>query len=277
MRITENDKLRFKMYLFDNERSSATIKKYMYDIQCLEIFAIGRKIDKQLMLEYKEELGKKYEKSSANSMLAAANTFLKFIGESNCTVRRFRVQKQVYCDENKELSYNEYIRLVKAAERNRDERLSLILQTICSSGIRVSELPCFTVEALKKGSVTITCKGKTRSAFIVSKLKAKLLKYIRKHRITEGVIFKTKSGKPVDRSNIWREMKKLCRSAGVSPDKVFPHNLRHLFARVYYKVEKDIAKLADLLGHSSIDTTRIYIISTGYEHRCQMEKMKLII
>lgn len=277
MRITNENLNGFKHYLIENECSSATISKYLHDVKCFENFAKDRTLNKDLILEYKNELASQYEKSSANSMLAALNSYFKFLGLQDLVVKRFRVQREVYCDESVELSEKEYYRLIKAAQQQGNERLFFLLQTIGSTGIRVSELSFFTVEALEKGKITITNKGKTRTVFVIRKLKEKLKKYIKKRGITTGPIFVTRTGKAIDRSNIWREMKKICVLARVSPQKVFPHNLRHLFARTFYRIEKDIAKLADLLGHSSIDTTRIYIISSGTEHRRLMENMRLVI
>ena len=163
------------------------------------------------------------------------------------------------------------------AKQKGNERLNLILQTICGTGIRVSELQYITVEAVKNREATVSLKGKTRSVFLVKELRKKLIRYAAKQNIQSGAVFITRTGKPMNRTNIWREMKGLCKQAGVNPKKVFPHNLRHLFARTFYGIEKDIAKLADILGHSSINTTRIYIISTGSEHRRRMEHMRLII
>ena len=187
------------------------------------------------------------------------------------------MQTEAYCSEEKELTRAEYMALVRVAEQKKNERLSLVVQTICGTGIRVSELQSITVEAVRKGEAVVSCKGKTRKIFIVKALQKKLLRYAAEQKICSGIIFVTKSGKPLDRSNIWREMKSLCKQAGVSPGKVFPHNLRHLFARTFYGIEKDIAKLADILGHSNINTTRIYIITTGAEHQRRMENMRLII
>jgi len=189
----------------------------------------------------------------------------------------FTLQRQIYCPEEKELTKAEYMRLVHTAKQKGNERLNLLLQTICGTGIRVSELQYITVEAVKCGEAVVSLKGKTRSVFIVRELQKKLLRYAAEQKITTGAIFITRSGKPMSRTNIWREMKNLCVQAGVNPQKVFPHNLRHLFARTFYGIEKDIAKLADILGHSSINTTRIYIITTGNEHRQRMENMRLII
>ena len=192
-------------------------------------------------------------------------------------MKTVKLQRQVFCSEEKELTKAEYARLCRTAERKHNERLCLILQTICGTGIRVSELQFITVEAVRKGEATVSLKGKTRSIFIVRDLQKKLIRYISEQKITTGAVFITRTGKPMSRTNIWREMKNLCLEAEVDPEKVFPHNLRHLFARVFYGIEKDIAKLADILGHSSIETTRIYIVSSGSEHRKLMETMRLVI
>ena len=192
-------------------------------------------------------------------------------------MKSIKLQQQIYCPEEKELTKAEYTRLCRAAQHKHNERLNLILQTICGTGIRVSELRFITVEAARQGEATVSCKAKTRSVFIVKELQKKLLRYAAEQGIKSGMIFVTRTGKPISRTDIWRGMKALCEEAGVNPQKVFPHNLRHLFARVFYGIEKDIAKLADILGHSSINTTRIYIISTGTEHRRRMENMRLVI
>lgn len=218
-----------------------------------------------------------YAVRSINSMLASINSLFSFLGWYELRVKSLKVQQQVFCPEEKEMTKAEYERLCRTAERKQNERLCLILQTICGTGIRVSELQFITVEAVRKGEATVSLKGKTRSIFIVRDLQKKLLRYISEQHIMTGAIFITRTGKPMSRTNIWREMKSLCIEAEVNPEKVFPHNLRHLFARVFYGIEKDIAKLADILGHSSINTTRIYIISTGTEHRQRMERMRLIL
>lgn len=210
-------------------------------------------------------------------MLASLNGLFSFLGWEDCRVKSVKLQRQIYCPEEQELTKAEYIRLVHTAKQKGNERLNLILQTICGTGIRVSELQYITVEAVKNGEATVSLKGKTRSVFLVKELRKKLIRYAAKQNIQSGAVFITRTGKPMNRTNIWREMKGLCRQAGVNPKKVFPHNLRHLFARTFYGIEKDIAKLADILGHSSINTTRIYIISTGSEHRRRMEHMRLII
>ena len=251
-RITDRMLNAFETMLKEDEKSKHTVEKYMRDVRCFQYFAKKRCIDKTLTIEYKSFLEKEYATASANSMIAALNSFLRFIGWDECCIKQFKVQKKTYCSENDELTKAEYLSLVRAAESEQNERLSLLIQTICGTGIRVSEVEYITVEAAQRGEEVVSCKGKTR-------------------------IFVTKNGKALNRSNIWREMKNLCKQAGVSPDKVFPHNLRHLFARTFYGIEKDIAKLADILGHSSINTTRIYIVSTGAEHKRRIERMHLIL
>ena len=277
-RIITNQTIKsFEKYLLENEKASATTQKYMRDIRCFAEYAAEHALDKTLVLDYKGMLEQNYAIRSANSMLAALNSFFRFVGWHDLCVKQFKVQKEAYCSEEKELTKAEYTALVRTAEQKKNERLSLVVQTICGTGIRVSELQSITVEAVRKGEAIVSCKGKTRKIFIVSALRKKLLRYATEQKINSGIIFVTKSGKPLDRSNIWREMKSLCKQAGVLPQKVFPHNLRHLFARTFYGIEKDIAKLADILGHSNINTTRIYIITTGAEHQRRMENMRLII
>ena len=267
----------FEIYLRSDEKSENTVEKYLRDVRAFAVFTEEREISKAVVMEFKASLVENYEVTSANSMIAAVNAFLRFMGWVDCCIKQFKVQKKAFCSEEKELTKAEYIRLVNAAKAEGNERLNLILQTICGTGIRVSELQFITVEAVRKGEAIVSCKNKTRTVFIVRELQKKLLNYIKTKGISLGCIFITKSGKPMNRCNIWREMKALCQQAGVSPDKVFPHNLRHLFARTFYGIEKDIAKLADILGHSNINTTRIYIITTGAEHKRKMESMRLII
>lgn len=267
----------FKQYLYEEEKSTATIEKYLRDVRKFASYAKGTPVYKTVTLSYKEELSKEYAAASANSMIAALNAFLRFAGWSDACVKQLKIQKQPYCSEDKELTRNEYEHLVFAARSRGNERLAMMLQTICGTGIRVSELEFITVESVEKGEVRVNCKGKQRVIFIVPKLKKKLIRYADKRGISVGPVFVTRSGRPVSRCNIWREMKSLCKQTGISPEKVFPHNLRHLFARIFYSIERDIAKLADILGHSSIDTTRIYITTTGAEHRKRMEMMHLIL
>ena len=267
----------FREHLILEERSVATIQKYIRDVKAFMAYAQNSAITKETVIAYKKYLQENYAVRSANSMLASINSFFSLFGWNDLRVKSLKLQQQIYCPEEKELTKAEYTRLCKAAQRRHNERLNLILQTICGTGIRVSELQFITVEAAKCGEAVVRCKGKTRAVFIVRELRQKLLRYAAKQNIQSGMIFVTRTGKPISRTNIWREMKALCIEADVNPQKVFPHNLRHLFARVFYGIEKDIAKLADILGHSSINTTRIYIISTGTEHRQRMENMRLII
>ena len=268
----------FCTYLQSEEKSANTVEKYLRDVKAFAAYIHRFAITKDLVVAYKNKLlCENYAVRSINSMLASLNALFSFLGWEDCKVKSMKLQRPVYSSEEKELSKTEYIRLLSAAKRKGSRRLNLILQTICGTGIRVSELQYITVEAAKRGEATVSLKGKTRSVFIVSQLQKKLLRYAAEHKITTGAIFITRTGKPMSRTNIWREMKNLCEDAKVDPQKVFPHNLRHLFARTFYSIERDIAKLADILGHSSINTTRIYIISTGTEHRRCMENMRLIL
>lgn len=267
----------FEQYLLNDEKSAATISKYMHDVRCFAEYAGEQPVTKEVTLSYKKWLEGKYAITSANSMLAAMNVFLQFAGWQDCCVKQFRIQRKVYCPEEKELSRGEYERLLAVAKQSGNRRLHLLIQTICGTGIRVSELQYITLESLESGEVVVSCKGKSRVIFLVPALRKKLRGYAKHRGIKSGPIFITKKGKPMNRSNIWREMKALCRQAGVSREKVFPHNLRHLFARCYYRLEKDIAQLADILGHTNINTTRIYIMSTGMEHKQKMERLRLIV
>ena len=275
-RITLEALAAFACRMREEEKSAATVEKYLRDVRRFWAFAGDVPIEKDTVLAYKNEIGRKYAPVGANSMLAALNAFLRFAGRDGLCVKQFKVQKQTYCPEEKELTKGEYLALVRAAEREKNERLALLLQTLCATGIRVGELKYITVSAVRRGEATVTGKGKTRTVFLPSALRKKLLRYLQKRRVAAEWVFATQSGAPMDRSNIWREMKALCAEAGVSPKKVFPHNLRHLFARTFYALEKDIAKLADILGHSNIATTQIYLISTGAEHRRKIERMRLI-
>lgn len=274
--ITAKTIAEFKDHLILEERSAATIQKYIRDIKAFAEYA-SEAITKETVIAYKKHLQEHYAVRSVNSMLASINSLFVFLSWHGLKVKALKLQQQVYCPAEKELTKAEYTRLCKAAQRRHNERLNLILQTICGTGIRVSELQFITIEAVEHGEAVVRCKGKTRAVFIVRELRQKLLRYTAEQNIQSGMIFVTRTGKPISRTNIWREMKALCVEANVNPEKVFPHNLRHLFARVFYGIEKDIAKLADILGHSSINTTRIYIISTGMEHRRRMENMHLIL
>ena len=266
----------YQRYLYEEEKSSATIKKYLRDVRDFCVYARDETITKDKVMGYKQKLaGQQYAPSSINSMLASVNSFLEYRKIPECKVHNFRIQKNTFSAKDKELTRKEYLRLLEATGTK--EWLKLVMQTICATGIRVSELKAFTVEAVQKGEVIVRCKSKTRIVFIPQKLRQQLLKYAGSREIQSGIIFITRGGKPLDRSYIWAQMKKLCKIAGVNPEKVYPHNLRKLFARTFYQKEKDIAKLSDLLGHSSIDTTRIYIMTTGEEHRKQVERLGLVI
>lgn len=276
--LTETQIAAFAVYLKSEEKSENTVEKYIRDVRAFSAYVGTVEITKETVIAYKNNLlSENYAARSINSMLASINSLLSFLGWSDLKVKSIKLQRQIYCPEEKELTKAEYMRLVHTAKQKGNERLNLLLQTICGTGIRVSELRFITVEAVKCGEAIVSLKGKTRTVFIVKELKQKLLRYAAEQKIESGAIFITRTGKPMSRTNIWREMKNLCTQAGVNPDKVFPHNLRHLFARTFYGIEKDIAKLADILGHSSINTTRIYIITTGDEHRRRMENMRLII
>ena len=266
---------RFRDHLVYEEKSDVTTEKYCRDAAAFCRFADDRPITKELVIAYKDDLiGRDYAVRSINSMIASVNSYLRFLGKEECRVKILRTQQEVYCPEEKVLTKEDYLRLLEAAKGH--PRMYLLLQTICATGIRVSELSSFTVDAVNRGEVRISCKSKIRVILIPEKLREMLLSYARDEGIREGVIFRTKSGNPLNRSNIWHDMKSLCRAAKVPRDKVFPHNLRKLFARTYYSADKDIARLADLLGHSSINTTRIYIISSGAEHKKKLEQMGLL-
>ena len=276
--ISEEIIEKFRTYLCEEEKSENTKEKYIRDVRAFAEYIGGKEITKETVIAYKQSLiDNGYAVKSINSMLASINSLFSFLGWYELRVKSLKVQQQIFCPEEKELTRAEYERLCRTAERKHNERLNLILQTICGTGIRVSELQFITAEAVRKGEATVSLKGKTRTIIVTKNLQKKLLRYIAEQKIKTGSVFVTKTGKPMSRTNIWREMKNLCIEAEVNPEKVFPHNLRHLFARVFYGIEKDIAKLADILGHSSINTTRIYIVSTGTEHRQRMERMRLIL
>lgn len=274
--INEENIGEFQAYLIREEKSRATVEKYVRDVRTFLSFAGERETTKELAMAWKESLMEDgYAPRSVNSMLVSLNSMFAFLGWESCRVKNLRVQQQSYSPEEKELTRAEYGRLLEAAKKR--PRLRLVMETICGTGIRVSELKYFEVEAVKAGEIRIRNKGKIRSILIPGKLKRKLLDWAEKNGIQSGAIFITKKGNPLDRSNIWSQMKKLCAAAGVGEDKVFPHNLRKLFARCFYELEKDIAKLADVLGHSSINTTRIYLMTTGTEHRRLLERLELVV
>ncbi len=264
----------FKAWLMEEEKSPLTVEKYLRDVGLFLGWLGKRALNKNAVLAFKEILIEKYAPTSVNSMLSSLNCWLSWMGKGECRVKTLKTQRQAFCSEEKELSKLEYRRLLQAAKK--DSRLWLLLQTMGATGIRVSEHRFITVEALKQGCATVRSKGKTRTIFIPQKLCKTLLSYAKNRKILTGPVFVGRSGKPLDRSRIWAMMKGLCSAAGVSEKKVFPHNLRHLFARIFYSMERDIVRLADILGHSSINTTRIYTVETGATHRKQIEKMPLL-
>lgn len=267
----------YLQFLKIQEKSKGTLEKYQRELLDLAKYLAGKKVTREDLVVWKEELEKRYSPAGVNGRLVAANGFFSFYGRYDLRLKLLKIQKEIFMREEKELTRAEYGRLVRTAERKGKERLSLLIQTICATGIRVSELEFITVEAVKRGRAEVNCKGKRRVIFLPARLQKKLKAYAAKKGISEGVIFAAKSGRPLHRGNIWAEMKKLCKDAEVSPEKVFPHNLRHLFARIFYSLDKDIAKLADMLGHSNIETTRIYIMESGRIHRQKLERMRLVL
>lgn len=266
----------WRIYLIEEEKSRYTIEKYLRDLyKLIDFLPEEKEVTKSLLIQWKEELKKKYAVRSVNSIIVAVNNFLNYMGWYELRIKTCRMQRKIYCEEDRELTKEEYLRLLDSAKT--DKRLYMMIETICSTGIRVSELQYFTVEAVRKGQITVTCKNKVRNILLPKKLRKALERYAAQQGIKKGIIFRTRSGKPVDRSNFWVGMKKLCDKAGINRKKVFPHNLRKLFARTFYNLQKDIAKLADILGHSSIETTRIYIISTGKEHLRKIEGLGLVV
>ena len=276
-KVTQSLIAKFKTHLIEDEKSSATLEKYMRDINAFAKWLYEREADKKTVLEYKEYLMQNHAHSSVNSILSSLNSFFDFIGWYDAKVKTIKIQKQIFANKEKELSKSEYERLLNAAKSKNNQRLFYLLQTICSTGIRVSEVKFITIEALKLKKAIIQCKGKMRIVILPKELCKILSAYAKEEKISTGPVFITKHGKPLDRSNIWKLMKSLCESAKVAKEKVFPHNLRHLFARTFYQLQKDIVRLADILGHSSINTTRIYTMENGDEHRRQIQKLGLLL
>ncbi len=266
----------FKLYLYEEERSDNTIEKYMRDVRFFCEWLQNRSIDKSVVIEYKKELCKRYAVKSVNSMLSSVNAFFVFMGWYDLKVKTLKIQRRIFADESKELSKAEYERLLSAAQNKKNERLYYLMQTIASTGLRVSEIKYVTCEAVRQGKAVINCKGKIRQIFLPKKLCQMLKRYIKSENIKGGSVFVTKNGRPLDRCAIWKMLKNLCESANVDKSKVFPHNLRHLFARTFYSLQKDIVRLADILGHSSVETTRLYTMESGIEHIKQLQKLGLL-
>ncbi len=275
-KITNKIIKKFKEYLIDEEKSKATIEKYIRDLTVFGCWLGGAELNKTKVLGYKEYIISKYAPASVNSILSSLNSFFDFIGEYGLKVKNLKIQKQIFAKNEKELTKAEYDRLLAAAKAEGNQKLNLLMQTICATGIRVSELKYITVEVLKDGRADVNMKGKLRVIIIPKELCRMLKKYAAEQKISSGSIFVTKTGRPLDRTNIWKLMKSLCESANVDKGKVFPHNLRHLFARTFYSIEKDIVRLADILGHSSVNTTRIYTMETWEICRRQVQRLGLL-
>ena len=274
--ITTTKIKKYREYLIEEEKSKNTIDKYMRDINAFTKWIAERELCKAVILEYKEHLKLSYAAKSVNSILSSLNSFFEFCEWHNLKVKLLKIQKQIFANESKELTKDEYDRLLNAALSKGNEKLYLLMQTICATGIRVSELQFITVESLRKRKANIDLKGKMRMVIIPNNLCKTLLKYSSEQKITTGSVFISKNGKPLNRSNIWKMMQSLCYDANVSKSKVFPHNLRHLFAKRYYSLHKDIVRLADILGHTSVNTTRIYTMETGDIHRKQIQELGLL-
>lgn len=275
--ITEKDLTRYREALEAAERSASTVTSYVRDARRFAEWLGGRELSRGEVAEWKRCLSAGgLAPGTVNCRIAAVNALTAFLEHDDCRVRAVHRQRQLFRDEEHELTREEYVRLVRAARDGRDERMALVMETICATGIRVSELKFITLERVKAGTASISLKGKVRTIMIPTQLREKLLCYAASRGIKSGEIFLSRLGKSLSRKQIWSGMKDLCASAGVSPEKVYPHNLRHLFARSFYSECRDVAKLADVLGHSSLETTRIYLISTGAEHRAVLERLKLI-
>lgn len=275
--IDEKQIQKYLAQLKEDEKSDATLKKYSHDLYLFLNFLGGGPVSKERVIGYKAYLTGRYQPVSVNSMLVALNGFLAFAGWGECRVKALKIQRSSFLKEERDLSKSEYRQLLAAAHHRKNHKLFLLMETICSTGIRVSELRFITVQAAQTGRANIHCKGKNRTVFLQKKLCRELLKYAKKQGIQAGSIFVTRTGNPMDRSNIWKAMKKLCADAKISASKVFPHNLRHLFAKEYYALEKDLAHLADLLGHSNVDTTRIYTLTSGADQRHKLCHLGLVV
>lgn len=264
-------------YLKQEERTPATLEKYLRDVRAFALWLDGRPVTKEAVTSWKERLlMERRAPSTVNAALSALNGLFRFLGWEGCRARFVKVQRRLFRDPARELSRPDYDRLIATARELGKERLALVMETICATGVRVSELRYLTVEAVQRGRAEISLKGKVRVILIPTKLARKLLKYAKKNKTVSGEIFLTGNGKSLSRRQIWAEMKRLCVQAGVEPSRVFPHNLRHLFATAYYRAYRDIAKLADVLGHSSIETTRIYLLTSGAEHQRQLDRLGLV-
>lgn len=277
LQLTGREMERFAAALRREEREPATVEAYLRAVRRFAAWADGRAVTKELAAEWKAALASAgYRPVSVNAMLAAINKFFVWAGREDCRVKYLKLQRRMFRKPERELTRAEYLRLVQAAHEKGDLRLELLLETMCATGIRVSELRYITVEAAKGGVAEIALKGKIRTILLPAKLCRKLAKYAKKQKIASGEIFLTRDGKSLSRQWIWAEMKRLCAPAGVAASKVFPHNLRSLFARAFYAACRDVVRLADVLGHSSIETTRVYLMSTGKEYLRQLDRLGLV-
>ena len=273
----EDDLKKFAVHLRYEGRKDSTIKKYLRDVKAFRMWLGDEDVTREKAREWRDFLCKKeYASVTVNSMLVSLNLFFRFCGREECCVKGLRLQHRFFRNSERELAKNEYERLVETAQQQGKERLALLIETICATGVRVSEVKAFTVESVRRGRADISLKGKIRTILMPERLRKKLLEYIRKKKIVSGEVFVTRTGKGLTRQQIWAEMKRLCSEAGILETKVFPHNLRHLFARTFYRVSRDIAKLADVLGHSHIGTTRLYLTSTGAEHARHLGRLNLV-
>ena len=275
--ITKTTIEQFEAYLHKEERSNGTVDNYIRNVRELAAWLAGQAVTKEQLVAWKDALqAKRLQPTTVNAKLAAIGCFLRVMGWQDCQVRFLRVQRRVFREKEKELTREEYEKLLAAAQQQGSARLALLLETICATGVRVSEVQYITVEAARRGRADVTMKGKIRTILIPNKLCRRLLKYAKQTKTASGKIFLTRNGTALSRKQIWAEMKSLCQAAGVSPGKVFPHNLRQLFATVFYRACHDIVKLADVLGHSRIETTRIYLVTTGFEYAKQLEQLGLV-
>lgn len=275
-KITNEMMEQFYDSLVNEEKASATVNKYLHDVGEFKRWLGEGVLCKAAVLSYKAYLCERYAPASVNAALSSLNSFFKYMDWYDLCVKNLKIQRQIFVSACKELTKAEYERLLQTAKQKKNERLYLLMQTICSTGIRVSEVRYITVEAIGRGIAEVNCKGKRRKVFLPKRLCQLLRVYCKERKIKRGCVFITKNGNPLDRSNIWSDMKKLCQTADVSEGKVFPHKLRHLFARTYYELQKDIVRLSDILGHSSVNTTRVYTVETGEIHRRQIEKLGLL-
>lgn len=276
-KLTEERIAAYGRYLKQEERTPATLEKYLRDVRAFALWLDGEAVTKEAVTGWKERLLAEHRApSTVNTALSALNGLFRFLGWEDCRARFVKVQRRLFRDPARELTRTDYDQLIATARELGKERLALVMETICATGIRVSELRYITVEAAQRGRAEISLKGKIRTILIPTKLARKLLKYAKKNKTASGEIFLTGNGRSLSRRQIWAEMKRLCKCAGVEPSKVFPHNLRHCFAVAFYRAYKDIAKLADVLGHSSIETTRIYLLTSGAEHQRQLDRLGLV-